>query len=279
MGIDPDNVRQGAGPAAPGRDHPALRGAAPLGQGAGVDQGPASRAGRRVHAGRQPAGGLAVPARRSTPSTRWKCAEPWSSRWKVTNKFAAQPLRLRIEALMAAGPYDAPGNPTLADFAAPTDFPNRAAAPGGHGRLEAVEGLPSNESVQGGSRQRLSHGDQRPAGSRRLLGQAGEDLRPAAEPQRAPGPRPVGPRRRPGRGAQPATEKPAAPRFRHRRSLHPRRLHRLALLRADRAGRRALRRLPVALRRHLLDLPRGGRTSTRWRRSACGTTTCRRASR
>ena len=57
-------------------------------------------------------------------------AEAWSSQWKTTNKFAAQPLRLRIEALMAAGPYDGPGNPTLADFSAPGDFPQRAASPG-----------------------------------------------------------------------------------------------------------------------------------------------------
>ena len=57
-------------------------------------------------------------------------AEPWSSRWKAANKFAAQPLRLRIEALMAAGPYEDPSNPMLADFAAPGDFAQRAAAAG-----------------------------------------------------------------------------------------------------------------------------------------------------
>ena len=56
--------------------------------------------------------------------------EPWSSRWKMVNKFAAQPLRLRIEALMAAGPYDAPGNPTLADFATSDDFATHETAPG-----------------------------------------------------------------------------------------------------------------------------------------------------
>lgn len=43
-------------------------------------------------------------------------AEPWSSAWRMTNRFEAQPLRLRIEALMAAGPYEAAGNPVLADF-------------------------------------------------------------------------------------------------------------------------------------------------------------------
>jgi hypothetical protein len=57
-------------------------------------------------------------------------SEPWSSRWKANNKFVAQPLRLRIEALMAAGPYDDPGNPILADFAATGDFAQRASAAG-----------------------------------------------------------------------------------------------------------------------------------------------------
>ena len=56
-------------------------------------------------------------------------AESWSSQWKTTNEFAAQPLRLRIEALMAAGHYDGPGNPILADFSVPGDFPQRGAAP------------------------------------------------------------------------------------------------------------------------------------------------------
>ena len=52
-------------------------------------------------------------------------AERWSSRWTTTNKFSTQPLRLRIEAFMAAGPYDAPGNLTLVDFTSPDDFANR----------------------------------------------------------------------------------------------------------------------------------------------------------
>ncbi len=59
-----------------------------------------------------------------------QCVEPWSSRWTSVNPFAAQPLRVRIEALMAAGPYDDPANPTLADFTSADDFPQRAAAPG-----------------------------------------------------------------------------------------------------------------------------------------------------
>jgi len=72
-------------------------------------------------------------------------AGPWSSQWKVTNQFAAQPLRLRIEALMAAGPYEAASNPTLADFAA-ADLPQRATAPGVTADL-----MPSEDQVKVGA--------------------------------------------------------------------------------------------------------------------------------
>jgi hypothetical protein len=53
----------------------------------------------------------------------------WSNVWTVTNKFGRQPLQLRIEALMSAGNYDAPTNPTLADFHRAADFPDHSAAP------------------------------------------------------------------------------------------------------------------------------------------------------
>ena len=52
----------------------------------------------------------------------------WSNVWKTRNKFGRQPVALRIEALMAAGPYDAPGNVTLTDFGTADDFPDRATA-------------------------------------------------------------------------------------------------------------------------------------------------------
>ena len=45
-----------------------------------------------------------------------------TNRWQVSNRFAGQPLRLRIEALMSAGPYDAVDNPVLADFGAPGEL-------------------------------------------------------------------------------------------------------------------------------------------------------------
>lgn len=47
--------------------------------------------------------------------------------WTVTNDFAAQPVKLRIEALMGAGAYDAPQSETVIDFET-AEFPARAAA-------------------------------------------------------------------------------------------------------------------------------------------------------
>ncbi|MBU4460889.1 MAG: hypothetical protein KJ579_10005, partial [Verrucomicrobia bacterium] len=40
----------------------------------------------------------------------------WSDRWTATNRFDRQPLQLRIEALVSAGPYDGPGPITVEDF-------------------------------------------------------------------------------------------------------------------------------------------------------------------
>ena len=54
----------------------------------------------------------------------------WSNVWSTGNPFAAQPVQLRIEALMSAGPYDAPGNVTVADFADAKAFDGRASAKG-----------------------------------------------------------------------------------------------------------------------------------------------------
>ena len=55
-------------------------------------------------------------------------AGDWSRVWRVENAFARQPARLRIEALMSAGPYDAPGNVTVADFTKPEQFSATSAA-------------------------------------------------------------------------------------------------------------------------------------------------------
>ncbi len=50
--------------------------------------------------------------------------------WTTHNQFTPQPLCLRIAALMAAGPYDAPDNPTLTDFQSADEFSRQATQPG-----------------------------------------------------------------------------------------------------------------------------------------------------
>jgi hypothetical protein len=54
----------------------------------------------------------------------------WSNVWRTKNKFGQQPLQLRIETLMSAGPYDAPGNVAVADFSDARDFHERASESG-----------------------------------------------------------------------------------------------------------------------------------------------------
>jgi hypothetical protein len=73
--------------------------------------------------------------------------EGWSNAWRVTNRFGPQPAQLRIEALLAAGPYDNPGNVTVADFADPGEFSDRDAAPGVEADLR-----PSSVEVKAGGR-------------------------------------------------------------------------------------------------------------------------------
>ena len=46
--------------------------------------------------------------------------------WKTSNAFGRQPVQLRIEALMAAGPYDADANMVLADFQRSDEFSDRS---------------------------------------------------------------------------------------------------------------------------------------------------------
>lgn len=50
--------------------------------------------------------------------------------WSVKNRFAAQPLKLRIEALYACQPYDSPEAVVVSDFTKPAEFSVKAAAPG-----------------------------------------------------------------------------------------------------------------------------------------------------
>ena len=53
-----------------------------------------------------------------------------SQRWTVRNRHPAQPVRLRLEALYAAEPYEGADGPVLADFTAPGEFVAAGAAPG-----------------------------------------------------------------------------------------------------------------------------------------------------
>jgi len=54
----------------------------------------------------------------------------WSNIWSVNNKFDDQPLKLRIEALMSAMPYDSTDGIVLADIDEPSDFSGKATAQG-----------------------------------------------------------------------------------------------------------------------------------------------------
>src|SRR2546427_12503083 len=53
-----------------------------------------------------------------------------SNVWEVTNRFESQPVRLRIEPLLAAGPYAGETNIVLADTGSVWAFTNRASPPG-----------------------------------------------------------------------------------------------------------------------------------------------------
>ena len=61
-----------------------------------------------------------------------------SKAWWTENPFAVQPLRVRIEALMAAGPYGAHGSILLADFARAEKFGQCRAAPGVEASFQGV---------------------------------------------------------------------------------------------------------------------------------------------
>jgi len=53
-----------------------------------------------------------------------------SNVWSVSNPFAAQPLKLRLEALQCAAPYGSPEAVTLADFSTDDELPERSASEG-----------------------------------------------------------------------------------------------------------------------------------------------------
>jgi hypothetical protein len=68
-----------------------------------------------------------------------------SGSWTVDNRFADQPVKLRIQALYSAEPYDAPEGLVLADFRGDDEFTVRAAAPDVAHTLK-----PSDEKVRAG---------------------------------------------------------------------------------------------------------------------------------
>ena len=70
----------------------------------------------------------------------------WSNQWTTENRFAAQPLVLRIEALMAVAPYDAPDATVLEDFAKADAFTVRESQTGVTAELSA-----STENVKSGA--------------------------------------------------------------------------------------------------------------------------------
>ena len=69
---------------------------------------------------------------------RIEAADDRTQSWQVVNRHGRQPLALRIEASLAAGSYDASGNPVLADFSNPADFPTRAVQQGVSAQWEPV---------------------------------------------------------------------------------------------------------------------------------------------
>ncbi|MBI3850572.1 MAG: hypothetical protein HY298_09935 [Verrucomicrobia bacterium] len=63
----------------------------------------------------------------------------WSNSWSITNKFVRQPLQLRIEALMSAGPYEASNNISVADFRGAKDFSDSADQTGVTHKIDSVK--------------------------------------------------------------------------------------------------------------------------------------------
>ncbi|MCL5098890.1 MAG: hypothetical protein M1608_15420 [Candidatus Omnitrophica bacterium] len=71
--------------------------------------------------------------------------EDWSCVWHITNRFDQQPVRLRIEVLMSAEPFDSTNSITLADTAAAAEFASHASAPG-----VTADFSPSSDQIKAG---------------------------------------------------------------------------------------------------------------------------------
>ena len=189
-------------------------------------------AGRRVHAGRRTAGGSGSSGPCSTTSTRSRRATDRSRRWTVDNRFARQPLQLRIEALMAPARTTRRGNIVLADFgdAGRVHRARRAS------RAISAELEPLDRAGQGRAPPAAVHGQRTRPTRRPVLGKVGKTFAP---PLNLSGTRrwACGSTATARARCSTCSCQPRAPLARHRRPLHPDRLHRLAVLRADRAGR------------------------------------------
>lgn len=70
-----------------------------------------------------------------------------SVHWTVNNKFKTQPVRLRIEPLMAVKPYNSSENIVLADFSEPEEFINKGTAEGISGEIKVL----TEKTVDGGN--------------------------------------------------------------------------------------------------------------------------------
>lgn len=75
--------------------------------------------------------------------------DDWTTTWTVTNTFAAQPLRVRLEVLMSAEPYDATNAIALAEFKDAKVFPDRTQANGVSAVLEPSTNLVKAGAVSG----------------------------------------------------------------------------------------------------------------------------------
>ncbi len=72
--------------------------------------------------------------------------DDWTAAWTVTNTFGTQPLKLRLEVLMSAEPYDTTTAIALAEFIDAKEFPDRTQASGVSATLE-----PSTNFVKAGA--------------------------------------------------------------------------------------------------------------------------------
>jgi hypothetical protein len=72
-----------------------------------------------------------------------------TARWKTTNEFESQPVKLRIEPLMSVKPFTDPANVVLTDFSVPGEFVAEGAAKSVTGRIKTSAGKSSESGSFG----------------------------------------------------------------------------------------------------------------------------------